>query len=1572
MAGVFEALESRQLLATFTVLNTNDAGAGSLRQAILDANALAGADVIQFADAAVGVITLTSQLSITGSLTITGRTGVEISGGDTTRVFDIASTTTASMSDLTIRNGRSTSAAGIQNAGSLTLTRVTLSNNTASSLGTGAGGAILNTSTGTLALTNCLVTGNFATGTSSGNGAGISNSGTLTVTNSTIRNNTAINRGGGILNTGTATIIGSTLSNNLAYNTGGGAIMDLGGELQIINSTLSGNGTDEDGGAIHLSLGSAAEIHNSTITANNAVDLGDGLYIDPTASLLLTSSIVAANGTADIAGTLASGSTNNLVQDDTENGGLTNGVNANLVGVDPLLGALADNGGPTQTHALLAGSPAINAGTNASGQATTDQRGPLFVRTGAPDIGAYEILTLAVVVDSLGDAEDGNVGPGNVTLREAIAATNGNPGADSITFAPALNSGTIQLDDVRLSITDNVSITGPGAANLAITPGSDGGFFIDYDLVVTIAGLTIRDGIVDYNDGAAIENRGTLTISNAIFNNNRANDTKARGGAIYNDVRGSITISNSQFTDNSATDTGGAIQNEGALTVSNSQFTGNSAMNDGGAIYLVERATLTITNTQFTGNSAGDDGGTIYSQIETAVTISGSQFTGSSAADNGGAIVNIGSMTISDSTITGSNAIGEGGAVLNLGSMTISGSTITGSNANMDGGAISNNAASLSITGSTLSNNAAGADGGAIHARNNSTLTMTDCTIHENSSSDDGAGLYLNYVTANISGTTFSSNVAADNGGGIYASSSTIVMHDSTVTGNSAKDDAGLSIFADTAVTITSSTIELNTASRRNGGMAINHSASTVSIDESVVASNSCSSGAGGIENTGTLTITDSTIRQNTATNGSAGGILSEGPLTITRSTIADNVARSAGGISSVGGTLTLVDSTVSDNTATDVNSYAGGIFLNSGDTSSISGSTISGNSGFRAGGIYQQAVGALTVSNSTIADNTSASNAGIGIGISSLRSATLRSTIVSGHALADISGSLASGSVNNLIGDAATAGGLTNGVDGNLVGVDPLLGPLANNGGPTRTHRLLAGSPAINTGANPEALTTDQRGFQRVRGTAIDIGAVEFIGGPSIASFTPPTSSLPLGLSVLLTAGGVADPDGSVAGVRFYLDANANGIGEPGELLFNDTNAADGFKYLYETDSGDSVGSKRFLAVGYDEDGTTGAAQLATVAVTDPVSIGSPVGAANSVNVHRVASVNTIGHVLVYRQGWTYEDLTEKTGAPVATSPAITWVDPKNGLAFVAATSASGLLLFTRSASGTWSFRNLSTETGATSSPSGNLTHFISKRQRIVVIAGITDTGRVVAFRQALTPSSPGVHAYSFIDISADLESQGQTTPALTGLTSYVPKWDTWHLAGVDTMGRIQSIWINTNNPAFTKWRTDNLSNITGAPALSGQLAVTLTAWGGINLTGLDSSGNMLTTWWVPRFGGQWAVSNLTTRYSGPQLVGGNLTAYTTPWGGINYVGLDSAGDVRVYWWVPSFGGTWAISRLLPSSTPDESVPTGRLTSHASGAGTLNVFGTNASGDLLRLAWQPGPGSTWAVENLSEIAVEV
>src|SRR5262249_58650371 len=149
----------------------------------------------------------------------------------------------------------------------------------------------------------------------------------------------------------------------------------------------------------------------------------------------------------------------------------TSSLTDTLIG-DPRLGPLQDHGGPTLTHALLPGSPALDAGSNGlTAGITTDQRGFPFARTagGTVDIGAYEAQSLSLVVDSTADEQDGDHGPGNLSLREAVALANANPGNDTITFSPAAFAArqTITLTLGALVISDDLSITGP-AAGLAL------------------------------------------------------------------------------------------------------------------------------------------------------------------------------------------------------------------------------------------------------------------------------------------------------------------------------------------------------------------------------------------------------------------------------------------------------------------------------------------------------------------------------------------------------------------------------------------------------------------------------------------------------------------------------------------------------------------------------------------------------------------------------------------------------------------------------------------------------------------------------------------------------------------------------------------------------------------------------------------------------------------------------------------------------------------------------------------------------------------------------------------------
>ena len=395
--------------ATFTVTNTNDSGVGSLRQAVIDANTAAGADTIVFQAGVAGTVTLTTgQIPVTDSVTITGPGAPSMTltkSGGAARIFDInggAPTVTISGLTFTGAGGAGIKGGAIrQIGGTLNVQNSVFTNNTAAS-----GGGALYTESGTLNISDSVFTGNSVGAPNDGNfdgGALYIGSGNVTIQNTTISGNFCGNDGGGIYQSnGSLTIIGSTLSNNQAQY--GSAISRFnGGTTSIVNSTITGNSTFPgfsslyQGGAIFL-YGGTTTITNSTIANNSAPNAVGGnivLYSDGTTTLNLVSTIV--SGGTDRTGArdlfiYNSGTFNadhSLVQNP---GGFLNGtVTATITGQNPLLAPLANNGGPTQTMALQAGSPAIDAGSNPSALAF-DQRGAGFPRTlGAQtDIGALE------------------------------------------------------------------------------------------------------------------------------------------------------------------------------------------------------------------------------------------------------------------------------------------------------------------------------------------------------------------------------------------------------------------------------------------------------------------------------------------------------------------------------------------------------------------------------------------------------------------------------------------------------------------------------------------------------------------------------------------------------------------------------------------------------------------------------------------------------------------------------------------------------------------------------------------------------------------------------------------------------------------------------------------------------------------------------------------------------------------------------------------------------------------------------------------------------------------------------
>jgi predicted outer membrane repeat protein len=288
-----------------------------------------------------------------------------------------------------------------------------------------------------------------------------------------------------------------------------------------------------------------------------------------------------------------------------------------------------------------------------------------------------------------------------------------------------------------------------------------------------------------------------------------------------------------------------------------------------------------------------------------------------------------------------------------------------------------------------------------------------------------------------------------------------LALADSTVSHNTAGSFGG-GVENLGILNVSSSVIEYNSGG--DGGGIYNLFAS-LSLHNAVVAGNTASGSGGGIYNQGSMEIEDSTIRGNSAY--SAGGISNRKDATIVKSTISDNVATVwyGGGIfNDVLVSLSISNSTISGNQAL---AFQGGGIFNFG-AASLTNATITANRAGAAGGIDHQG-SSLTAVNSIIADNTASVAPNCGGNITSL-----------GH---------------NLSSDSACQFDKT----GDLQNTDPLLGPLADNGGPTNTHALGAGSPAIDAGDDSVCGSSDQRGWSRSvdgdgDGSAIcDIGAYEY-----------------------------------------------------------------------------------------------------------------------------------------------------------------------------------------------------------------------------------------------------------------------------------------------------------------------------------------------------------------------------------------------------------------------------------------------------------------------------------------------
>jgi hypothetical protein len=402
-----------------------------------------------------------------------------------------------------------------------------------------------------------------------------------------------------------------------------------------------------------------------------------------------------------------------------------------------------------------------------------------------------------------------------------------------------------------------------------------------------------------------------------------------------------------------------------------------------------------------------------------------------------------------------------------------------------------------------------GAVSGVVTVSAGASVSISGLTITGGNNTSTGGGGIENAGTLTLVNLRISGN-SSGQGGGIYTNGM-LTVEDTTLTGNSAASGGGISNAG--TLTLENSTVSDNTAVSAGLGNGIGggiDNTGTLTLLNTVISDNDNAGGplgnanGGGIYSTGTLSVQNATISGNSAILGA--GIYNAGTASVVNTTISGNSGAGSrlafgGGIYNAG-KLTLEDSTVSGNsTVSDFKLGSGGGIYNTGTVTLIN-DTVSGNDANTSGdGILN--TGNIFLTYSTISGNfISGTDSGDGIENLSTqnRAVVAIDTIFDSDGGASVSGG-GGGAFqslgHNLFSDNPDFTVLST----DLINTNPMLGPLAANGGPTLTEALLPGSPAVNAGVPVAGVTTDQRGIYRPQGAAPDIGAFELQLPPVVVS---------------------------------------------------------------------------------------------------------------------------------------------------------------------------------------------------------------------------------------------------------------------------------------------------------------------------------------------------------------------------------------------------------------------------------------------------------------------------------------
>ena len=1042
-------------------------------------------------------------------------------------------------------NGSVQRGAGIFNRGALRLSGCTFSSGFANA----GGGGLSND--GTLVVERSTFSDNSG---ESAVGGAIDNSGDAEVVSSTIANNLVNSGGGGgggIWNTGKLLVRSSTISGNRVGDDGGGVYNSPGGQLILENSIVAGNTADGAGPDLFGSIFSQVGVNLLGTTAGVTVPF-TGIVANPLLAPLAsnggpTRTMLPLPGSPAID---AGGATTLLVDQrgftrviggavdigSVETGNPIPGLYVDTladendgigIGNVSLRDAIAAADPGSTVHfapALDGGRIILTVGSLVVGKDLVIDASSLPVGIEVSGNGNFRVFDIqsakTVAMRSLGvifgrvSSDGGGIrNAGNLTLTGCSVSSN-NAGDDG---GGILNTGTLALSSSRLE------------GNSA----SDSGGAIVSEGVLSLSACEMTGNRAD-NGGAIFNDGGTLVIDGSAMSGNQAEDTPG-GGAIDNDNGGEVTLTRSTLSGNTSTSGGGAIENDGTLTILACTLSGNTAAVGGGAI---EHAAgiLTLTSSTLANNSA-KWGGAIDGDGSSTIRLYSTTLSRNHASDKGGGIEETTGTLLMENSIVAGNTATNSGPDLKVSSINTQLGVNLISSTNGLGGSFAGIVAApnLSPLGSfggptqtmvpLTASPAIDAGGpsaltldqrglprldgrwvdiGAVEVQNYLLVTTANDSgpgslrriielarsgsLIPFASSLDGATINLTsgplVIAKNLDidatrlprGVNFTGSAARAFD---VAAGTQVTMKRLTVSGFESPDQGGAAIRNAGQLEVTACSFNGNTGDK--GGALHNIATGRLTLTACVLFDNEAQRDGGGLFNAGNATLVDSVFVKN-GTSSSGAGIWNGGILTMTACSLSFNSANTVGGGLDNVGTATVGRCTFSDNISEA--GFGGGISNSS--TLNLANCTLSGNVSWvdnLGAGIGNS--GSLVVESCTLS-----ANDGGGIHNTAGGSLTLANSIVAGN-IGSAGGPDVDGAINTQLGVnlLSTTTGVTNVFTG--IVADPLLEPLGVHGGPTLVMPLATGSPAINAGG-ATSLATDQRGFTRVVGGTVDIGAVE------------------------------------------------------------------------------------------------------------------------------------------------------------------------------------------------------------------------------------------------------------------------------------------------------------------------------------------------------------------------------------------------------------------------------------------------------------------------------------------------